>query len=61
MLTAHFPYYGKKPRLKRPLCVVGMSGLVHGDKHFLADILEFGAIYQMSAQKARYQRADFLK
>jgi hypothetical protein len=61
MLAAHLPHYGKKPRFKRPLCIVGVSGPVHGDEHFLADIFEFGAIYQMAAQKTGDQRADFLK
>jgi hypothetical protein len=61
MLAAHFPHYGKKPRLKRPLRIVSVSGPIHGHEHFLADVLELGAIYQMPAQKPRYQRAGFLK
>jgi hypothetical protein len=61
MSTAHFSRNGKKPGFKRSFCIVGVSGLVDSDKHFLADILEFVALCQMSAQKARYQRTNFLK
>jgi hypothetical protein len=51
----------QKAMVQTPFCIVGVSGPVHGDKHFLADILKLSAIYHMPAQEARYQRADFLK
>jgi hypothetical protein len=61
MLDAHFPHDGKKPRFKRSRWIVGVSGSVHGNKHFLANILKLSAIGQMPTQKACYQRADFVK
>jgi hypothetical protein len=61
MLGGNLAENRKEPGLKRPLWLKSMSGLVHGQECFLADVLDFGFICQAAAQKLCDQRTNFSK